>query len=148
MVGYFRDEAATASALDADGWLHTGDIGSMDALGYCRVHSRLCDMIIRGGENIYPREVEDVLFAHSAIANVAVFGLPDSEWGEVVAACIQLLKDRNATAPELDAFCRDRLASYKKPSFYYFADTFPETASGKIQKFTLRDRVLREKSST
>jgi fatty-acyl-CoA synthase len=68
MVGYFRDEAATASALDADGWLHTGDIGSMDALGYCRVHSRLSDMIIRGGENIYPREVEDVLFAHSAIA--------------------------------------------------------------------------------
>ena len=148
MVGYFRDEAATASALDADGWLHTGDIGSMDALGYCRVHSRLSDMIIRGGENIYPREVEDVLFAHSAIANVAVFGLPDSEWGEVVAACIQLHKDRNATAPELDAFCRDRLASYKKPSFYYFADTFPETTSGKIQKFTLRDRVLREKSST
>ena len=93
----------------------------MDALGYCRVHSRLSDMIIRGGENIYPREVEDVLFAHSAIANVAVFGLSDSEWGEVVAACIQLHKDRNATAPELDAFCRDRLASYKKPSFYYFA---------------------------
>jgi fatty-acyl-CoA synthase len=80
MVGYFRDEAATASALDADGWLHTGDIGSMDALGYCRVHSWLSDMIIRSGENIYPREVEDVLPAHSAIANVAVFGLPDSEW--------------------------------------------------------------------
>jgi fatty-acyl-CoA synthase len=120
----------------------------MDALGYCRVHCRLSDMIIRGGENIYPREVEGVLFAHSAIANVAVLGLPDSEWGEVVAACIQLRKDRNATAPELDAFCRDRLANYKKPSIYYFADTFPETASGKIQKFILRDRVQREKSST
>jgi fatty-acyl-CoA synthase len=98
-------------------------------LGYCRVHSRLSDMIIRSGENIYAREVEDVLLAHSAIANVAVFGLPDSEWGELAAACIQLHKDCNATMPELDAFCRDRLVSYKKPSFYYFSDTFRETAT-------------------
>jgi fatty-acyl-CoA synthase len=103
-------------------------------------------MIISGRENIYPREVEDVLFGHAAIANVAVFDLPDAEWGDVVAACIQLHKGGNATAPELDAFCRDRLASYKKPSFYYFVDTFPETAYGKSQ-FTLRDRALREKSS-
>jgi fatty-acyl-CoA synthase len=142
MTGYFNDPQATSAALDGDGWLHTGDIGSMDCEGYCRVHGRLRDMIIRGGENIYPREIEDVLFTHPAIANVAVIGLPDRDWGEAVTACVQLRERATVEPGELEAFCRARLASYKTPRAWHFVDSFPQTASGKIQKFVLRSQLL------
>jgi len=94
MAGYFENPEATAQTLDADGWLHTGDLGSMDRLGYCRIQGRLKDMIIRGGENVYPREVEDVLFTHPDVSNVVVVGIPDPEWGESVAAFIQMKHGR------------------------------------------------------
>ncbi len=142
MEGYYNNAEATAVAIDPDGWLHTGDIGSMDEHGYCRVHGRLRDMIIRGGENIYPKEVEDVLFTHPAIASVAVIGLPDPEWGETVAACLILRDGQNATQGELEKFCREKLASYKVPRSWTFLESFPQTASGKIQKFVLRDQLL------
>lgn len=142
MEGYYNNPEATREAIDSEGWLHTGDIGSMDEHGYCRVHGRLRDMIIRGGENIYPKEVEDVLFSHPEIASVAVIGLPDPEWGEKVAACLILRDGAKATPDSLEKFCREKLAGYKVPRSWTFLESFPQTASGKIQKFVLRDQLL------
>jgi fatty-acyl-CoA synthase len=142
MQGYHLDAAATAKALDTDGWLHTGDLGSMDDLGYVRIQGRLKDMIIRGGENIYPREIEDVLFTHPNVASAAVVGVPDKNWGEVVVAFVQL-RSHSANAPEeLQEFCKTRLASFKVPRIWRVVDSFPQTASGKIQKFSLRAQFL------
>ncbi|WP_042446200.1 AMP-binding protein [Azospirillum sp. B510] len=142
MKGYFDDPVATAAALDPDGWLHTGDLGSMDVHGYCRIHGRLKDMIIRGGENVFPREIEEILFTHPSVVDVAVVGLPDPEWGEVVAAFVRVKDDHRPSAEELDAFCRNHLASFKIPRRWTFLDRFPQTASGKIKKFELRANTL------
>jgi fatty-acyl-CoA synthase len=142
MKDYFDNPDATASAIDAEGWLHTGDLGSMDRHGYCRVQGRLTDLIIRGGENIYPREIEDLLFTHPAVANAAVVGVPDREWGEVAVAFVQVKAEAAADEAELTAFCRARLASYKVPRIWRFVDQFPQTGSGKIQKFVLRNLFL------
>ncbi len=139
MHGYFENPEATAAAIDADGWLHTGDLGSMDDRGYCRIEGRLKEMIIRGGENIYPREIEALLLEHPGVADVAVVGVPDEHWGEQVAAFLRPASDPAPTPAELDAFCRGRLASYKVPSYWQVVDEFPMTASGKVQKFVLRD---------
>ena len=147
MAGYFDNPGATAQALDAEGWLHTGDLGSLDAQGYCRIQGRLKDMIIRGGENIYPREIEDVLFTHPAIANVSVVGVPDAEWGEQVAAFIQPRAGVPIGTDELATFCRAHLALFKVPRIWRVVTAFPQTASGKIQKFALREQVLREKET-
>ena len=129
--GLFRRSRATAKALDAEGWLHTGDLGSMDGGGYCRIQGRLKDMIIRGGENIYPREIEDVLFTHPAVAGASVVGIPDQEWGEVAAAFVQFKPDHKATEEELMAFCRQHLAFYKVPRIWRFVDSFPRRLRGK-----------------
>jgi fatty-acyl-CoA synthase len=111
----------------------------MDSGGYCRIQGRLKDMIIRGGENIYPREIEDVLFTHPALAGASVVGIPDQEWGEVVGAFVQLKPEHKATEEELIAFCRQHLAFFKVPRIWRFVGQFPHTASGKIRKFVLRD---------
>jgi fatty-acyl-CoA synthase len=142
MDGYFEDPAATAAAIDADGWLHTGDLGSMDARGFCSIAGRLKDMIIRGGENIYPREIEQLLFGHPTVADVAVVGLPDSKWGEQVAAFVRPAPGEEPTAEELFAFCRQYLAPHKTPRYWEFVAGFPLTPSGKVQKFVLRDRFV------
>ena len=142
MQGYFDNPDATAEAIDGEGWLHTGDLGSMNTDGYLRIQGRLKEMIIRGGENIFPREIEDVLYGHPAVASVAVFGLPDPLWGEIVAACVQLRAGNTASEQELIAFCRDRLSSFKVPRVWEYVEEFPQTPSGKIQKFALRDRLL------
>ena len=142
MKGYLGDPQATAKAIDARGWLHTGDLGSLDAQGYLRIHGRSKDMIIRGGENIYPREIEDVLYTHPGVAHAAIVGVPDAEWGEVVVAFIQLRPDYHLSSDELSEFCRARLASYKAPRVWRFVDHFPQTASGKIQKFVLREEFM------
>jgi fatty-acyl-CoA synthase len=142
MTGYFDDPEATAEALDADGWLHTGDLGSMDVHGYLRIEGRLKDMIIRGGENIYPREIEDVLYTHPGVLEVAVVGVPDSDWGEVVAAFVQARAGYRLDESELDAFCHRHLAAYKVPRIWRWVDHFPLTGSGKIQKFVLREQFL------
>jgi fatty-acyl-CoA synthase len=142
MHGYFENPAATAAAIDVDGWLHTGDLGSMDERGYCHIEGRLKDMIIRGGENVYPREIEQLLFSHPQVADVAVLGLPDPRWGEQVAAFVRPVPGQQPTAKELFAYCRQHLAPHKTPRYWEFVESFPLTPSGKVQKFVLRDRVV------
>jgi fatty-acyl-CoA synthase len=141
MTGYFRMPEQTAMAIDRDGWYHTGDLGSMDRHRLLRIEGRLKDMIIRGGENVYPVEVETALLQHPAVAEVAVVGIPDTRWGESVAAFIRSAPGHSVTAMELAAFCNDRIAPFKVPQHWEFVDSFPLTASGKIQKFALRDRL-------
>jgi len=142
MTGYFRDPDKTAAAIDADGWLHTGDLAWMDERGYCQIGGRLKDMIIRGGENIYPREIEQVLFEHPAVADVAVVGVPDAKWGEQVAAFIRPASGQTPDPDELFAYCREHLAPHKTPRYWTMLEQFPLTPSGKIQKFVLQERFL------
>ena len=135
-----RYEAATAAAIDADGWLHTGDLGAMDARGYCTVEGRLKDMIIRGGENIYPRELEELLFSHPKVGDVAVVGLPDDKWGEVVAAFIRPRARRNrSTRTNCSPTCASISPRTRPRRHWFVVDAFPLTGSGKIQKFKLRE---------
>ena len=153
MHGYLDAPEATAAAIDADGWLHTGDLGSMDERGYLRVAGRIKDMIIRGGENIYPREIEEVLISHPAVADASVLGFPDEHYGEVVAAAIRPAgavpsaagapgaPGDGGLAAELAQFCRARLAAYKVPARWLITDAFPLTASGKIRKDVLREQL-------
>src|SRR5262245_13138908 len=143
MHGYFENASATAEAIDADGWYHTGDLASMDERGYCRIEGRLKDMIIRGGENIYPREIEAVLFEHHCIADVAVVGIPDDKWGEQVVAFVRLAGDECPTPDELSTHVRAQLAAFKVPRTWIFVETFPLTGSGKVQKFVLREQYLK-----
>ncbi len=141
MIGYHDDPEATAAAIDADGWLHTGDLCSMDERGYVTVEGRLKDMIIRGGENIYPREIENVLVAHPDVADAAVVGLPDDYWGEVVAAFVLPRSDPAPSGDALALWCGERMARHKVPVRWEFVDQWPLTGSGKIQKFVLRERA-------
>jgi fatty-acyl-CoA synthase len=135
MDGYLGDPEATSAAIDADGWLHTGDLGSMDERGYCRIAGRLKEMIIRGGENIYPREIEAVLASHPGVAEAVVVGVPDRFWGEVVGAVIRPAFD--VVEAELAEHCLKRLAAYKTPVRWLFTDGFPLTSTGKIRKDVL-----------
>jgi fatty-acyl-CoA synthase len=141
MHGYLDDAAATAAVVDADGWYHTGDLASMDAAGRLRVEGRLKDMIIRGGENVYPREIEDLLQTHPAVAEVAVVGRPDATWGETVAAFIRPAAGSTPAEEELHRFCREHLAAYKTPVNWVFVEAMPLTASGKIRKNVLREQL-------
>jgi fatty-acyl-CoA synthase len=144
MMEYFEQPEQTALTLSSDGWLRTGDLASMDDRGYLTITGRLKDMIIRGGENIYPREIEDVLGAHPGVAAVAVIGVPDGTWGEQVGAVVVPVSSGAApSAEELRAYCRERLARFKAPSFWYFVTSLPNTATGKIQKYVLRDQIGR-----
>jgi fatty-acyl-CoA synthase len=142
MTGYFGAPEETAAVIDSDGWLHTGDLASMDDRGYLRIGGRLKDMIIRGGENIYPGEIEQVLFAHPGVADVAVVGVPDQLWGEQVAAFIRPAPGGPPSEDELAEYVRGRLAPHKAPRVWVFVEEFPLTGSGKIQKFVLRDRLI------
>ncbi|MBN2427605.1 MAG: AMP-binding protein [Deltaproteobacteria bacterium] len=144
MKGYFHMPEETATAIDQAGWLHTGDLAIMDEKGYCRITGRLKDMIIRGGENIYPREIEEYLYTHPKIMDVQVFGVPDNKYGEQVMAAIKLHAGVKATAEEIREFCRGRIANHKIPIYVTFVDDYPMTASGKVQKFKLRERAVRE----
>jgi len=137
MAGYLGDPEATAAAIDPDGWLHTGDLGSMDERGYCRIAGRIKEMIVRGGENIYPAEIEAVLLSHPGVAEVAVVGVPDRFWGEVVGAVVRLCGPVPPAETELAEHCRSRLAAYKTPVRWLFTDGFPLTATGKIRKDVL-----------
>ena len=139
MLGYFEMPEATAAAIDADGWLHTGDLCAMDSRGYCTVEGRLKDMIIRGGENIYPRELEELLFQHPKVSEVAVIGVPHERWGEEVAAFIRPASGAVIDKEELTAYMRASLAPHKTPKHWFVVDAFPLTGSGKIQKFKLRE---------
>ena len=142
MQGYHGDAEATRLAVDARGWLHSGDLGSMDAEGYVQITGRLREMIIRGGENIYPREIEDFIFTHPKVAEVAVFGVPSEFYGEQVMAWIQLHPGEQATEEEIRAYCKGRIAHYKIPEYIWFVDEFPMTVTGKLQKFRMREIAI------
>ena len=142
MQGYYEMDEATAATIDGDGWLHMGDIGTMDDRGFLRVTGRVKDMIIRGGMNLYPAEIEAALLDHPAIETAAVIGLPDEKWGEQVGAVLKLRAGHEQpTVPELTEFLRDQIAPHKVPVYWAFADALPLTSSGKIQKFVLRDQA-------
>ncbi|MEM5277736.1 AMP-binding protein [Cupriavidus taiwanensis] len=143
MLGYWDDEARTAEAI-RDGWMHTGDLATLDAEGYCNIVGRVKDMLIRGGENIYPREIEEFLFRHPKVQAVQVFGVPDPRYGEEVCAWIVLKPGESATEDEIRAFCRDQIAHYKIPRYIRFVDEMPLTVTGKVQKFVMRDQMVRE----
>jgi fatty-acyl-CoA synthase len=144
MRGYYGQPELTAEAVDDSGWLRSGDLGTMDAEGYVKITGRLKEMIIRGGENIYPREIEDFLFAHPKIAEVAVFGVPDEFYGEEVACWIELHKGESATPEEIINFCKDKIAHFKIPRHIRFVESFPMTVTGKIQKYKMREVMQKE----
>ncbi|MNS97097.1 Long-chain-fatty-acid--CoA ligase [compost metagenome] len=143
MLGYWDDEARTAEAI-RDGWMHTGDLATIDAEGYCNIVGRVKDMLIRGGENIYPREIEEFLFRHPKVQAVQVFGVPDQKYGEEVCAWIVLKPGASATEDEIRDFCRDQIAHYKIPRYIRFVDEMPMTITGKVQKFVMRERMTQD----
>ena len=144
MAGYDKDPDATRRAVDSDGWLHTGDLAVMRPDGYFRVTGRARDIIIRGGENIYPREIEEFLFTHPAIEQSAVVGVPDPKYGEELCAWIKLKARAAATEDQIRDFCRAKLAHFKVPRYVKFVDAFPQTVTGKIQKFKIRELMIAE----
>jgi long-chain acyl-CoA synthetase len=148
MAGYWQRPEETAKVIDADGWLHTGDLGVMRPDGYVQITGRLKDMIIRGGENIYPREIEDLLSAHPDLLDAAVFGVPDEKWGEQVAAAVRVKPGSNATDESFANFLDGKIARHKIPKLWMRVDALPTNASGKVQKFVLRDMWVAANSST
>jgi fatty-acyl-CoA synthase len=144
MRGYWDEDERTAQAIDAARWMHTGDLATMDAEGYVNIVGRIKDMVIRGGENIYPREIEEFLYRHPKIQDVQVFGVPDQKFGEELCAWIKLRSGETLTADEVRDFCRDQIAHYKVPRLIRFVDEFPMTVTGKMQKFIMRERMVEE----
>ena len=144
MRGYYGQPEKSAETIDASGWLRSGDLGTMDSDGYLQITGRLKEMIIRAGENIYPREIEDYIFTHPRVAEVAVFGLPDEFYGEEVVAWIQLHAGESCTEDEIRDYCKNRIAHFKIPKYIRFVDTFPMTVTGKLQKFKMREQMQQE----
>jgi len=141
MLGYWEDEGKTHESI-VDGWMHTGDLATIDAEGYCNIVGRLKDMVIRGGENIYPREIEEYLFRHTKIQNVQVFGVPDEKTGEELCAWIVLRQGEYASEEDIRDFCRGQIAHYKVPRYVHFVDEMPLTVTGKVQKFVMREEMI------
>jgi len=144
MREYWNDPERTAETIDEAGWLHSGDLATMDGEGYVRIVGRIKDMIIRGGENIYPREIEEFLYQHPAISEVQVFGIPDEKMGEEVCAWVQLNDGQKMTEEDLKAFCKDQITHFKIPRYVRFVTEYPMTVTGKIQKFVMRDEMVKE----
>jgi fatty-acyl-CoA synthase len=144
MLGYWDEPEKTAEVLDPEGWMHTGDVGVIDAEGYGNIVGRIKDMVIRGGENISPREVEEYLYRHPKVEDVSVVGVPDEKFGEELCAWIRLKPGADATYEEVTAFCRGQIAHYKIPRYIRFVDEFPMTVSGKVRKFVIRERMIEE----
>jgi fatty-acyl-CoA synthase len=141
MLGYWGERERTDQAIDAAGWMHTGDLATIDAEGYGAIVGRIKDLVIRGGENIYPREVEEYLYRHPAIADVQVFGVADAKFGEELAAWVKLRDGMTLDAEAVRAFCRGQIAHYKVPRYVHFVDEFPMTVTGKMQKFLMREAM-------
>jgi fatty-acyl-CoA synthase len=146
MCGYWDEPEKTREAIDERGWMHTGDLATLDAQGYCNIVGRVKDLIIRGGENISPREIEEYLYRHPRIQDVQVFGIPDARYGEVVCAWIRLKDTEQCDAESIRAFCAGQIAHYKVPQHIRFVSEFPMTVTGKIQKFVMRERMIAELS--
>jgi fatty-acyl-CoA synthase len=144
MRGYWNNEEASRQAIDAARWMHTGDLATIDADGYVNIVGRIKDMIIRGGENIYPREVEEFLYAHPDIADVQVIGVPSEKYGEEVMAWVKVREGSSLTGDDLVAWCKGKIATYKIPHHWKFVDAFPMTVTGKVQKFKMREVAVEE----
>ena len=144
MIGYWSDEDRTHEVLDAAGWMHSGDLATIDGEGYCRIVGRIKDLVIRGGENISPREVEEYLYRHPAVRDVQVIGVPDAKFGEELCAWIILRPGIEASDEDIRGFCRGQIAHFKIPRYIKFVDSFPTTATGKVQKYLMRERMSRE----
>ncbi|MDY0047702.1 MAG: AMP-binding protein, partial [Thauera propionica] len=144
MLGYWNDEAKTREAIDAGGWMHTGDLAVIDDEGYCNIVGRIKDMVIRGGENIYPREIEEFLYAHPKVLDVQVVGIPDQKFGEELCAWIIVREGERLSEDEVRAYCQGQIAHYKIPRYIRFVDSFPMTVTGKIQKFQIRQKMKEE----
>jgi fatty-acyl-CoA synthase len=144
MLGYWNDHAKTAEAIDADGFMHTGDLAVMDADGYLSIVGRSKDMVIRGGENVYPREVEEFLYTHPDIVDAQVIGVPDAKYGEELCAWIRLREGATMSTEDLKAYCQGKLAHYKVPRYVRVTDEFPMTVTGKVQKFKMRETSIEE----
>ena len=144
MLGYWDDEEQTAQAIDAARWMHTGDLATLDEGGYCNIVGRIKDMVIRGGENVYPREIEEFLFRHPEIEAVQVVGVPDVKYGEELCAWVKLKAGASASSDDIQAFCRGQIAHYKIPRYIKFVDAFPMTVTGKVQKFVMRETMIAE----
>lgn len=144
MIGYWNESERTAEVIDAEGWMHTGDLATMDDEGYVKIVGRIKDMIIRGGENVYPREIEEFLYTHPDIVDAQVIGVPDQKFGEQVMAWVTLKPGATLTEEDMKEYCRGRIAHYKVPAYVAFVDEFPMTVTGKIQKFKLREMAVEE----
>jgi fatty-acyl-CoA synthase len=144
MLGYWNNDEATRGAIDAARWMHTGDLATMDDEGYVNIVGRIKDMIIRGGENIYPREIEEYLYTHPDVSDVQVIGVPSARYGEEVMAWVKLREGASVTMDDLDAYCRGKIATYKIPRYWKLVDGFPMTVTGKIQKFRMREQAVEE----
>ncbi|NMG43731.1 AMP-binding protein [Aromatoleum toluvorans] len=144
MLGYWEDEAKTREAIDAGGWMHTGDLATIDDEGFCNIVGRIKDMVIRGGENLYPREIEEFLYRHPKILDVQVVGVPDQKYGEELCAWVIVREGQTLTETEVRDFCQGQIAHYKVPRYIRFVDAFPMTVTGKIQKFQIRERMKQE----
>jgi fatty-acyl-CoA synthase len=144
MLGYWNNPEATAQAIDAARWMHTGDLATMDDEGYVNIVGRIKDMIIRGGENIYPREIEEFLYTHPDVSDVQVIGVPSERYGEEVMAWVKRREGARVTEEDLVAYCRGKIATYKIPRYWKFVDAFPMTVTGKIQKFKMREVAVGE----
>ncbi len=142
MLGYWEDPERTAEAIDADGWMHTGDLAVMDDDGYLNIVGRIKDMIIRGGENVYPREIEEFLYQHPDIVDVQVIGVPDERYGEEIMAWVQVREGASLDRDAVAEFCRDRIAHYKVPRYVHVTDAFPMTVTGKVQKYLMREEAI------
>ena len=144
MLGYWADEARTREAIDAAGWMHTGDLATIDEEGYCHIAGRVKDMVIRGGENIYPREIEEFLYQHPKVQDVQCIGVADAKYGEELCACIIPREGEHVTEQEIRDFCRRTIARYKVPRYVRFMKSFPMTVTGKVAKYRLREQIARE----
>jgi fatty-acyl-CoA synthase len=144
MQRYWNDPERTAESIDAGRWMHTGDLATIDAEGYCNIVGRIKDMVIRGGENIYPREIEEFLYRHPKIQDVQVIGVPDRKFGEELCAWVKLKPGEAAGVEDIRAFCQGQIAHYKIPRYVKFVDGFPMTVTGKIQKYLMREQMVRE----
>jgi fatty-acyl-CoA synthase len=144
MLGYWNNDEATRAAIDEARWMHTGDLATMDDEGYVNIVGRIKDMIIRGGENIYPREIEEYLYTHPDVSDVQVIGVPSARYGEEVMAWIKPREGATLSDADLDAYCRGKIATYKIPRYWKLVDGFPMTVTGKIQKFRMREQAVEE----
>jgi fatty-acyl-CoA synthase len=144
MQGYWNDAERTAESINRAGWMHTGDLATLDEDGYCNIVGRIKDMVIRGGENLYPREIEEYLYRHPKIQDVQVFGVPDARYGEELCAWIVLREGTAATPDDIQGFCQGQIAHHKIPRYIKFVTAFPMTVTGKIQKFVMREEMVAE----